>query len=300
MAPRRQPHRSRALAIALVVASLGVTTPANAEGHTLTWSWPRFRGIEYGTTVAVWLELAFIEFRTETPTEPRWRGGLPGDELIHDAVLLRKREHRDVVAAISDPLPIALQAFPLLIDGALVPLVFDRGNVDVAWQMTWINTLSIGLQGLFQRTAVRLAARERPETPRCDADPEYHERCGGRNASFFSGHTGAAFVGAGLICAHHMHLPLFGGGGGDIAACASGLTIASLTAAMRLTADQHWFSDNMTGTVVGFGVGFGLPLLLHYRWPGHAREAAWAKNLVVAPYADADADAGGLSVVGVF
>lgn len=287
------------LALATAAVCLSWVSPAHAEGHALTWSWPRFRGVEYGTTVAVWLELAFIEFRTETPIEARWRGPLPGDDVIHDAFRLRRREHRDAIVIASDPVPVALQLFPLVIDGALIPIVFDDWNWDVAWQITWINALSIGLQGFLHRTHVRLAARERPETPRCKSDPAYHDRCGGPNSSFYSGHTGGAFVGAGLICAHHSHLPLFGGGGGDIASCASALTLASLTAAMRLTTDQHWFSDNMMGAAVGFGVGYGLPVLLHYRWPGgHPHEASWAKNLTVAPYADADA--GGLSLVGVF
>jgi hypothetical protein len=288
----------RVLAGVIGGALLCAAAPAQAEGHALTWSWPRFHGVEYGTTVAVWLELAFIEFRTEMPERARWRGGIPPDEVLHDALRLRRREHRDAIVVASDPVPYVLQAFPVVIDGLLMPLVFDGGNFDVAWQMTWINTLSIGLQGLLQRTSLRLAARERPETPRCEEDPEYHERCGGRNNSFYSGHTGGAFVGAGLICAHHMNLPLFGGGGADIAACASGLTLASLTAAMRLATDQHWFSDNMMGAAVGFGVGFGLPLLLHYHWGGPPHDAAWAQSFVVTPYAEADA--GGLAAVGVF
>ena len=294
----RQAWRGLSFASALVIALLAAP-PARAEGNALTWSWPRFRGIEYGTTVAVWLELAFIEFRTEMPEQPRWRGPLPGDQEIHDLLLLRKREHRDAIVVVSDPVPMALQLFPMVIDGALLPLVFDDFNLDVAWQISWINFLSIGTQGLIHRISVRTAARERPETPRCDADPEYHDRCGGRNNSFYSGHTGGAFVGAGLICAHHSNLPLFGGGGGDIAACATGLTFASLTAAMRLTTDQHWFTDNMLGAAVGFAVGYGLPVALHYRWPGHhPGDASWAKNMVVAPYAESDA--GGLQVVGVF
>jgi hypothetical protein len=298
MRPSERPWLARLAVVTTVALTLLLATPAHAEGHALTWSFPRFRTIEYGTTVAVWLELAFIEFRTEMPEQPRWKGPLPGDEVFHDLFRLKRRADRDAMVSLSDPLPLALSAFPLVIDGALIPLVFDDLNFDVFWQLTWINTLSLGVQGLMHRSSMRIAARERPETPRCDEDPEYHDRCGGRNNSFYGGHTGAAFAGAGLICAHHMHLPLFGGGGADIAACAAALTLASSTAAMRLMTDQHWFSDNMMGAAVGFAAGFGLPVLLHYRWPGHPGEAAWAKNIVVAPLVEADE--GGLSLVGVF
>jgi hypothetical protein len=53
--------------------------------------------------------------------------------------------------------------------------------------------------------------------------PRSDQRRGGRGGalvafvimkfqSFISGHTLMAFTGAGLICAHHSHLPLYGGG----------------------------------------------------------------------------------------
>ena len=43
---------------------------------------------------------------------------------------------------------------------------------------------------------------------------------------------------------------------------------------MRMTADRHYASDIIVGTVLGFGGGFGLPLLLHYRGLAPTRQVA--------------------------
>lgn len=79
---------------------------------------------------------------------------------------------------------------------------------------------------------------------------------------------------AGLICAHHLNVPLYGGGAPDIAACGTAVGLGLATGWMRMTADRHYASDIIVGTVLGFGGGFGLPLLLHYRGLAPTRQVA--------------------------
>ena len=79
-----------------------------------------------------------------------------------------------------------------------------------------------------------------------------------------SGHTTIAFTGAGLICAHHQNLPLYGGGAPDLIACITALTAATTAGAMRVAADKHYSTDVLLGAGVGLFGGYGLPMLLHY------------------------------------
>jgi membrane-associated phospholipid phosphatase len=79
--------------------------------------------------------------------------------------------------------------------------------------------------------------------------------------SFYSGHTSLAFslaVGAGTVASVRGYrlAPLV---------WASGLTLAATTGWLRLAADKHYFTDVMTGAVVGSAVGFVVPYLLHRR-----------------------------------
>lgn len=150
-----------------------------------------------------------------------------------------------------------------------------RNSPDVALQMALINAevmaVTLGLQGL----SLLISNRERPygrdcggvlpaESRDCNSSRRYH--------SFFSGHTSQAFASAGLICSHHLHLKLYGGGWPDVVPCVAGFAMATSTGLLRMMGDQHYLSDVLTGAAVGTLVGLGLPWLLHYRHgPGRAR-----------------------------
>jgi hypothetical protein len=58
----------------------------------------------------------------------------------------------------------------------------------------------------------RLVARERPFGAAC-AGSEYTEGCEDldRFRSYYSGHAAITATGAGLVCAHHTRVPLYGG-----------------------------------------------------------------------------------------
>ena len=79
------------------------------------------------------------------------------------------------------------------------------------------------------------------------------------NLSFFSGHTTLAFAvatAAGTIntLRGYRLAPLVWG---------AGMTMAVSVGYLRIAADKHYFSDVMTGAVVGSLIGVGVPLIFH-------------------------------------
>lgn len=266
----------RAIASALLVLLLLVCRSARADSRRLEWNeaWPRFRPGEYVATGLLVAGSFALEFATEQPERARWVGPLPGDGLIREALVGRERKTRQQADFFSDTTWMAAQFYPQVIDAVAVTYFGDDFNFDVAWQLSWMNLQTLAAGFVLTRGSHRLFGRERPLRHSCGSDASYDELCPfeGTNASFISGHTSMAFVGAGLTCVHHRYLPLYGGGSGDGAACAAVLGVATVTGVLRLVADRHYASDVVVGAILGFGVGYGLPWLLHYRHGAPAGE----------------------------
>lgn len=243
------------------------TGPEAETEHRLRWNeaeWRRFDWIEYSLTAVVLGVYAGIEFGVDPPSEANWTGPILFDGGFRDLVVGGSRRVRSDTGAVSDAFTLINQGWAFF-DTIAIPLFTDDWNFDVAWQMSAMNIQALGLVGLLSRFGHRVIGRERPDHPECLEDRDYGPSCfSGSNASFPSGHTSAAFVASGLICAHHQHLPLYGGGTADMAACIVSLTMATGSASMRMIADRHWFSDVFVGALLGFGIGYGFPLLLHY------------------------------------
>ncbi len=141
-----------------------------------------------------------------------------------------------------------------------------HGSGEVALQMTAIDLESYALSGAIALSAEKIG-RVRPYDRGCRHDPHYSKNCGraaDENASFMSGHTTASFTAAGLVCVHHLHLPLYGGGAPDALACVAAFTAASAAGALRIASDNHYSSDVLLGVGVGLASGFVVPTLLHY------------------------------------
>jgi membrane-associated phospholipid phosphatase len=255
-----------------------------AEEHRLVYrpEWRRFELVDYVTTLAVAGAFVYVQFFVEPQVEPRWTSPILFDEAARDALVGESKDARNNAAVVSD----ILWYTPLLtpfVESAVVPLFFDRWNLDVAWQLTAINFQSAAVSALLTRSGHRLVGRQRPDVEPCRLDPEYDGQCfGGANASFPSGHSSAAFLGAGLACAHHSNLPLYGGGAPDIAVCALTTAMSVGNGFARIVADRHYASDVLVGAAIGVGSGFAMPVLLHYGGVGtfsvhpareHAREA---------------------------
>lgn len=133
-----------------------------------------------------------------------------------------------------------------------------------------------------------VVGRERPFVQALD-ERERRERepSSDDNLSFFSGHTSFTFAlatagGTVAWLRGYEHAPYV---------WAAGLGMAGLTGYLRIAADRHYFTDVLTGAVVGSAFGVGMPLLLH----GRTRSAP---RLSLAPLPLSGAR--GLAIYGVF
>jgi hypothetical protein len=164
-------------------------------------------------------------------------------------------------------------AFPVLVDTALVTWGI-HGAGDVALEMLAMDLESYAISGGIALTFQKLG-RVRPAEKGCATDPNYASKCSdpvALNQSFMSGHTAIAFTGAGLTCAHHRHLPLYGGGIPDIGICVATLAAATTTGVLRIRSDDHYTTDILLGVGLGLASGWALPELLHYS--GGAKDKA--------------------------
>lgn len=249
--------------------------------------WPRVTLWEH-TLTAIFGAGALAALQLGPHESGRWQNSF--DEGIRDALRVDSESARVALTISSDVIFYGLMLYPIVIDTLLVAGVRDT---DTAWQMTVMNLQSLAISGATSIGLLRLTGRERPFVRECAADPEYDPDCDNpdqHNVSFTSGHTLMGFAAAGLVCAHHLHLPLYGGGAPDVLACAGALGVAHLEGFLRISVDVHYATDVIAAGVIGFSIGYLIPRLLHYR--------SGSASVSVAPYAGGNA--AGLSAVGAF
>jgi membrane-associated phospholipid phosphatase len=272
-------HLGLGLALVLVLLAEPATADfVNAEAARtrrprVVWNeaWPRFRTAEAIVTGAMLVPIAGALFLYPKPDD-NIHGGFLFDNAVRDALVLDSRSARSQAASLSNLPYFGGLAFPLLVDTALVT-VGIHGAGDVALEMLAMNLQSFAITGAIALSFQKMG-RVRPAREGCRADRDYASQCDdpyALNQSFLSGHTAIAFTGAGLTCAHHRHLPLYGGGWPDVAICVATLAAASATAVLRVMSDRHYASDSLLGIGLGLASGWGLPEWLHY---GARKEAA--------------------------
>jgi membrane-associated phospholipid phosphatase len=266
-------HTATAAALAVVLPTVAIVRTGTAEvprggaEAASGWndSWPKFRTGEYLLTGALLAGTAAAFVLLPEP-DRRWRGDNGFDESVRDALRLDGTGGRKTVAALSDTLFYGLLAYPLLVDPAVTWAGHGRGHL--AWQMAAIGTEVFGLAGALSLVTEQ-TGRERPFVRTCAAAGPTEQTfppCddGGKYQSFVSGHTLIAFTGAGLVCVHHQHLPLYGGGMADRLACGAALTAAAGTGLFRIMADKHHATDVLPAAALGLAAGYLVPSLLHY------------------------------------
>jgi len=267
----------------------------------LVWreEWPRFHWAEY-TTTGLLIGGTILAGVFAPKNVVFWRDGNGFDDEAREGLRLDPSQQSSTAIA-SDVLLGTLMAYPY-VDAGIAWLGRDSG--DVAWQMAMINTESLAIS-MAITTAIKFGtgrmrpnARECQETGRGD-DPE----CTGNDyaSSFYSGHSAMAFTGAGLTCAHHTNLPLYGGGAPDYLACATALGAAATTGILRVNADRHYVTDVIVGGLVGSVSGYVIPNLLHYRFDAEPAERASKPSdtrVMVTPLAGESY--AGLGAVGLF
>jgi membrane-associated phospholipid phosphatase len=252
--------------------SLALATLCHAPGalakdpETVSWSqdWPRFRTWEGLLTLGMTLQAGSVMLLYPDPKN-NWDSGILFDDAARDALLLGPRSSREQAQKLSDYIYYGLLIYPILVDTVIVADQIHDAR-DVSGEMLAMNLEAYAVAAGIALTAEHLG-RSRPMRRGCEQDPNYDAICGDEaelNKSFVSGHTAAAFVGAGVTCAHHQHLPLYGGGAPDLLACLGSIGFAGASGVLRIMSDDHYSTDVVLGAMLGFGVGYGLPSLLHY------------------------------------
>jgi hypothetical protein len=242
------------------------TVPSDdTSSKRLEWreEWPRFRQWEYVVTGASLVGLASIVALAGYPGESsEYRNGF--DDFVRDVLRGDSRETRDHARAVGDFGFRFLNLYPYF--DSLVVAGLIHWNGDVAFQTFMIDTEAFAIAGFVTIGFERLVGRARPSARECEANPNYEKYCGEEDlySSFSSGHTAIAFAGAGLTCAHHAALPLYGSRVADIGACVLAGGIAISSAVARGVNDRHWGSDLLLGSALGTFTGFFMPMWLHY------------------------------------
>jgi membrane-associated phospholipid phosphatase len=264
----------------------------------LEWNpaWPRFRLWEYGGTAALGVGALLYERSHHAPDQPHWSGGILFDGAARSWLRASSPEGRATAQHLSDRLWLAGTAYPFVID--LSVALFAHRQPAVAWQMAMMDLEAYAVTGFLNRVLEFEVGRARPSREECAANPDYDQLCGSssNNASFPSGHTLGIATAAGLTCVHHRYLPLYGNPVADAAPCVLMTVATATTGVARIVGDRHHASDVLVGAALGFGVGYTLPWLLHYRH-GSRLEEKDERRTVLLPWA---APGGvGAAVVGV-
>jgi membrane-associated phospholipid phosphatase len=254
--------------------------------------WPEFSALEGVFTVSAGLG-TLVLFSLGPAAEPRWRGGVLFDDDVRDAMRAQNENDRDVFAHIGDATYYASPVLPFVVDTLFVAYLGKRDD-KLARNLGLVSLEAFAYSGFLSFAATQASARERPAITQCLSDTRGDTaRCDldSRTEAFWSGHTTIAATSAGLVCANHLHVPLWGHPAADALACALASANAVTTGMTRLIADQHYATDVLMGSAIGFGVGFAVPTLLHY---GVRRPA----NLAIAPTVSGEVS--GLAVAGAF
>lgn len=259
---------ARPLLTLLLVFALGVASATDAAAHDAEWSdqWPRFSLAEGVATGALGVTAIVFGAVLEERREALWNTEILVDLPFRRMLGARRDIGERRAARWSDGLVLSLVAAPFVVDvgGAFV----HAGNGDLAAQMAFISMESFAVSLALTGVTKILVGRARPRLARCFAaqliDPTFV--CDPRpTVSFFSGHSSAAFTGAGLLCAFGTNVPLYGDGFVNKLPCYIGLTAATTTAMLRVVANRHHFSDIFVGVAVGLASGWLLPVLAHFR-----------------------------------
>lgn len=284
------------LLCALWASHARAAEPHGIDGFDPTWKYRRFGWVDAAVTGAAggfFLTSAFVWSR---PDEPRWDSPVLFDKWFRDALRADSRAGRDRARFVGDALYFSVSLAPFLVDTALVALVV-RGAPDVAAQMFLVNAQAYAISGALLSGSEHLFARARPSNEPCESDPEYEFFCGvsDRNMSFISGHPGIVATSAGLLCAHHQYLKLYGSEAADLAACLVGVSAALTTGTARIINDRHYATDVLAAFGVGALTGYALPVLSFYE-TGSVAESSVSWTIVP----QANVRVPGLQLLGAF
>lgn len=263
--------RRKSAFIAALAAGITVSSLTSGDAHAQTqptndWGYAPFRPAEFIATGILGTTAITLYFVMKPVHEARSTGGILFDDAVRDALRVRSPKALQSVRLASDITGVSAILMAAGVDSVFVPLV--RHKNDTAEQLLFIDAETYAVTSLVTTTTYNLVGRGRPSYEECKADPSVDPLCNvGSTTSFWSGHTAEAFTSAGLSCAHHAYAHIYGSPAADVAGCIGMITLASATGTLRILGDRHYATDVLTGAIMGFGIGYGLPTLLHYSAP---------------------------------
>lgn len=226
-------------------------------------SWPTFSWAEGAGTVAAGALTGVLWLR-EPPREARWQDGILFDDAVRRSLRLSSPEARRRARTLGDLPYYASPLLPLIVDPLLVAWL-ARGDGKAALNLELVGFEAFAYAGLSSFISTRLSLRQRPDSSECwRAHPDGVGCEPIDTEAFWSGHTTIAAASAGLVCANHRYLPLWGHPAADAGACVLASAGAMGTAVSRILADRHYATDVIVGLGIGFGFGYAVPVLLHY------------------------------------
>jgi membrane-associated phospholipid phosphatase len=287
-----------------VVCPMCKVTPEYPEGREgLHWHdhWESVGTREYVTIAALAAGVLGMQLFIPGPSKARWTSPILFDEPVRNALRFGSEASRQTASNISDVLIVWETVQTTLID----PLVFawwQRDAPEVAKQMMVIDAQAYGMTLLVNGIVKRLTARARPWAVNadCENNPGGSE-CGhgDPNVSFYSGHAAITATSAGLLCAHHTQLSLYQNNVLDGGMCILAVTGTVVTGLLRISSDNHWATDVLTGHLLGYASGYLLPTLLYYKeFRTSPHEHTNAPSYAALPMITADTL--GVSLFGVF
>lgn len=255
-----------ATSVACLLALVVFTGSSAATAETLRWEprWGTAQPAEYAAAVTAGAMTLLVD---RLPVAELDWGVSEPDELARRALRLDRSSSRLVASHASDALLYGLILYPVV--DALLVAAPRSGRV--AWQMLVLDAEVLGPAAFITVTLEHVSGRGRPFLRHClqgrASEPRDCTESGREEhyKSFPSGHTVLGAAGAGLVCAHHGALPLYGGGAPDAAACIGAAAATLVQGALRVMGDRHYLSDVVFGLGLGFGLGYGIPMARYSR-----------------------------------
>jgi hypothetical protein len=243
--------------IAQVSSQTSVWTASNREQSASLWrqDWPEFSATEAILTATAAVGTGVIVVLGPAQ-HPRWEGGILFDDAVRNALRGRSAETRDHFRTVGNYTYHLSPVIPIF--DVLVVSAIGHGDRKLTENLGAITLEAYSYAGLSAFVSTEVSARARPDS-QCQ-----HNDCTADTQSFFSGHAMISATAAGLVCANHSRIALYGAAWADAAICALSSINALATATTRVVADRHYASDVIVGTSVGFGIGYAVPVLLHY------------------------------------
>lgn len=244
----------------LVAAAELDSEPARAALPPRSWLTGE-RARKWAPAVVLTAATLAVDLGANPPREARWDTRNHFDDAIQDGLGGGSASTRKSAATASTVL-VSLLGAAMAID---VYLLRDEYPVE--------QSLVVGLTAtagnfLLGETAKVAAGRERPYVRPCRGDPGFTGSCNsGRddNTSFLSTHASESAALAGLVCARRLHRGTVKWT--DRLLCGTAVAASATTGILRISAEEHYFTDVLAGWGSGLVFGALLPLVLP-EWSG--------------------------------